>query len=272
MDYTSIKIELDEEFQDLVIAKLLSLGVNSFLQEQNILEAFIENSDRAVCAEVNHFLNENKYIYSIHLHASKDWNSAWESNFKPIKFEGILNVRADFHEADTTCAYDLVINPKMSFGTGHHETTSMILEWMLGINFNNKLLLDFGCGTGILGIFGLQKLAKTCCFIDNDPLCTENTSENLQVNGISEQEVILGTAQQIPKLQFDFIFANITRNVLLESLESLSQALKPKGMMIISGIFYEDIPIMLKKIEECKLKQTSSLQKNSWACLILERQ
>lgn len=272
MPHISIKITIQEEFQDVLIAHLFNLGVVSFLQNNDNLEAFLEEGEVPLKNEVISFLIENDYDYSIVTHESKDWNAVWESNFEPIEIKGILRVRADFHKKDPDFIYDLVINPKMAFGTGHHETTSMILEWMANTDFENKIVLDFGCGTGILGIFALLKSAKSCCFIDNDPSCTENTIENIKVNAVVEQLVILGTKNQIPPLQFDFIIANITRNVLLESLSNLASVLNTNGTLVLSGLLVEDVQLMTDKINECGLKLKSMMQKNSWACLIVEKQ
>lgn len=272
MTHHSIKISVEEEFQDLLIAQLLNLGITSFLQDDNILEAYLEEGDVLLENEVIGFLAKNNFDYSIETHNSKDWNAVWESSFEPIEIKGVLRVRADFHKKDNDYSYDLIINPKMAFGTGHHETTSMILEWMTNIDFENKNLLDFGCGTGILGIFGLLKSAASCCFIDNDPSCIENTLENLKVNGVANQCVILGTKTQIPSLKFDFVFANITRNVLLESLFDLANVLNPGGTLILSGLLVEDVQAMRDKINECGLQLISRIQKNSWACMITEKQ
>ena len=162
--------------------------------------------------------------------------------------------------------------PKMAFGTGHHETTSMILEWMLTQDLAGKDVLDFGCGTGILGIYAAKNSVSSVVFIDNDSLATENTNENILLNQLSEIKVLLGSFDAIPDVKFDLILANITRNILSEGMAILSNHLKPKAKIAMSGFLLQDAEFMIDKIKLSGLQLIEQKHKGDWLCIIAEKQ
>lgn len=272
MHCISYRIAVNPESFDLLLAILSELGADAFQEHEDALEAFLEGENLDLRQkEIEDYLTEQKYDFQRIEHQRKDWNSEWESNFNPYTIETKLIVRAPFHPSDPNYTEELVIFPKMAFGTGHHETTSMILSYLVNQDFTNKKILDFGCGTGILGILTARHHADQVVFIDNDPLCTENTQENLRLNFVKECQVLLGSSELIPKLDFDLIIANITRNILVETLPVLFQHLKQNGQIILSGFLKQDLDDMNTHIHLAGLNYKNHIQKGEWICIIAEK-
>ncbi|MBK6544199.1 MAG: 50S ribosomal protein L11 methyltransferase [Saprospiraceae bacterium] len=268
----SYYIHLDAAQHEFEIAYLNELGIDSFIEHEDALEAFLETEDTNISAKIESYLKEKQRSFEKRSHQLRDWNKEWESNFDAFSIAKKLLVRAPFHPVDSTFKESLLISPKMAFGTGHHETTSMILEWMLDQNFENKKILDFGCGTGILGIFAAKRKASLVNFIDNDPLSIENTIENIQLNELVPMQCILGSTAQIPNEQYDVILANITRNILSESMELLVSHLFERGIIVISGFLETDLEFMLACLHKFHLKVLNRYQKKDWLCLIAQKQ
>ncbi|HRG69572.1 MAG: 50S ribosomal protein L11 methyltransferase [Saprospiraceae bacterium] len=268
----SYRIQTKSDSFDLILADLSILGADAFQEHDDALEAFIEGDllDQQQ-VDIESYLKEQKLVYQKILHERKDWNAAWESNFIPFTIASKLIVRAPFHSSDPSYPEELVIFPKMAFGTGHHETTSMILEYLLDRDFSGKCILDFGCGTGILGILTAKHQADQVVFIDNDPLCIENTLENLNLNLIKECPVILGSIGEIPNLNFDLIIANITRNILIEALPTLAHHLKQNGALILSGFLQQDFDAMNAQLQAAGLNCKIQIRKGEWLCIIAEK-
>lgn len=272
VDCFSYRIETSPESFDLLLAVLSELGADAFQEHEDALEAFLEGEDLLQKqTAIETYLIENKLVFHRIEHQRKDWNAEWESNFIPYTIETKLIVRAPFHPEDPNYKKELIIFPKMAFGTGHHETTSMILSYIVDQDFSNKKVLDFGCGTGILGILTAKHHADQVVFIDNDPLCIDNTQENLRLNFVEGAQVILGSADLIPKMEFDLIIANITRNILLDTLPTLSQHLKQNGQIILSGFLHQDLDDMNHQIHAVGLNYKSHMQKGEWICIIAEK-
>ncbi len=273
MAYISFYFLIDENSQELEIARLHQLGVDSFIQHSAALEAFIDTDlNRDLESELDQYLNQNSIPFKKETHDSTDWNRQWEENFKPIVIRDRLLVRASFHKNDAEIPEELIISPRMAFGTGHHETTAMILSWMTDQNFLNSDVLDFGCGTGILGIYAAYRNAGSVCLIDYDILSIDNTHENIALNNLSGLEVIHGSFETIPGKQYDFVIANITRNILSEGLQILSAHLKAGAKIILSGFLTEDELFMKEKIEKSGLRFVEKLRQNDWICLIAQNQ
>ena len=269
--HLSYRIPLTEDQQDIYIAELLELGVESFIQEADVLEAFIPAQNFELESSLQQYLEDQGLAYVKVAHQSQDWNAVWESNFSPYEWPPFLRVRAPFHKPDPAFKMELVISPKMAFGTGHHETTSILLEWLSEQNLDGKSILDFGCGTGILGIYCLKSGASTCMFIDNDPLSVDNTIENLNLNHIADQQVLCGDHTILSTRRFDLILANITRNVLIDSMERLSSVLSVGSAMALSGFLVSDFEQMKETIESNGLMIQMKKQKKDWLCLIVEK-
>jgi ribosomal protein L11 methyltransferase len=271
--HISYFITLDPSIHEIEIAYLNQMGVESFIEHDQALEAFIEagiNSELEI--EIENYLIQKDFPFEKKMHQAKDWNAEWEMNFMPIAIGDRLLVRASFHLHNPDYKQEIIITPKMAFGTGHHETTSMILEWMILQDINGKSVLDFGCGTGILGIFAAKCDAGNLCFIDNDPLAIENTNENISANKLPAMEVRLGSYDVIPDETYDLILANITRNILSEGLKVLSGHLKSKAKIVMSGFLLDDLEFMLNKIHGSNLNFIEKRQKSDWLCIIAEKQ
>jgi ribosomal protein L11 methyltransferase len=211
-------------------------------------------------------LNQHSITYSESILEKTNWNAVWESNFQPIQIGNRLGVRAHFHPPIPDVEQEIIITPKMSFGTGHHATTSLVMEMMFAINLQNHSLLDFGTGTGILAILGKMLGAKNILAVDNDDWCIENALENCKVNQASDIEVQLSDKPIIGR-NFDTILANINRHILLEHLPALVKQMNAGGQLIISGLLTEDGPELDAFCKNLGLLPTEKAEKNGWIAL-----
>jgi ribosomal protein L11 methyltransferase len=272
VNYISFNLAIKNQDQEIEIARLHQMGVESFVQNDQSLEAFINTETSPLLEQdlITYFL-QNNISYTKNSYPQEDWNHQWEQNFQAVSIDGILLIRAPFHPADTSMPEELIISPRMAFGTGHHETTYMIIRWMMDQDLKDCNVLDFGCGTGILGIYAALKKAGNVCFIDYDELCVENTFENIALNQLSDMQVLKGSFEVIPEILFDFILANITRTILSDGLEVLSNHLNNSGKIALSGFLKSDESYMTHKIEECGLEVVQQYWKNEWMCIIAQK-
>lgn len=194
-----------------------------------------------------------------------------ESNFEPVKIEGLCIVRAPFHAYEPGFSYDIVIEPKMSFGTGHHDTTRLMILELIKINPNAKIVLDMGCGTGVLAILAAKMNAKAVVAVDNEEWAYQNTMENCSKNMCPGIWCIHGNSAQIPEMNFDIILANINLNVLKQDLPSYNQRLVPGGKLLMSGFFTGDIAELEAKAIVLSLKKISTVESNGWAGLLFQK-
>lgn len=271
MNYLKINIKIkpfEEWVRDVLTAQLGETGFESFLETDNGFEAFIpenqfnEENTKAILKPFEE--NFSFEIYSEKIE-DRNWNEEWEKNyFKPLIVAEECVVRAPFHSEFPKAKYEIVIEPNMAFGTGNHETTSMMLEYILENDFENKTVLDMGCGTGILGILASMKGAKKITAIDIDEWSYKGTQENTVLNNIENIEIIQGDASLLGNETYDFIFANIQRNVLLTDIPVYSKCLKKNGKIFLSGFYKEDIPAIKTRAEEFELQNSGYKQKNNW--------
>jgi ribosomal protein L11 methyltransferase len=278
-DYIKLKIAVgnDEILSEILVAELADAGVDAFDEEQGILNAYIskDNFDNAV---FDALLNGNPFNgmleYSVEEIKSENWNSVWETNFEPVVIADKCVVYASFHNDLPDAEYKILINPRMTFGTGHHETTYLCAETMLNTDFVGKTVLDMGCGTGILGILAAMKGASMVTAIDNDPTAVENTVENANLNSIADKMLICeGDVSAIAGQCFDIIIANINRNILMNDMYNYTNSLCNKnGILIISGFYNDDIPLLLNTAISLGLKKTNELLRNNWAVLAFVKQ
>ena len=244
--------------QDLLINALGQIGFDTFEEVEFGFKAYIpvDDFDKAVLdATLDDYREMFTFSYDITLIPQKNWNEVWESNFEPIIIKDKIYVRATFHAPRPEFAYEIVIDPKMAFGTGHHQTTSMMLEMLLENDMTGKKVLDMGCGTGILAIMASKSGASAVTAIDYDPVCFESTIENSQLNKIFNVQTLNGSKEAIPDEQFDVILANINRNILLDQLKRYSEVLKPDGELYMSG-FYEtpDLDLIMDEARKYGIK------------------
>lgn len=231
-----------EEYQrDLLIAELADIGFNTF---EDAEEGFIAFADFSTFNEgelrnvLEQYEGEFQYKYVVSEIEGKNWNEEWEKNFEPLIIDEQCYVRATFHEAKPEYKYEIIIDPKMAFGTGHHQTTTMMMQYILATDVQHKEILDMGCGTAILAILAAKKGASKLLAIDNDEVCYQSSIENAALNGIDYLVAICGGKEVIPAAEFDIILANINRNILLDQIPVYANVLKPGGSIFFSG-FYE---------------------------------
>lgn len=256
MKYTAVTFTsstMEEWQKDLLIAELANLGFDTFEDQDQGFVAYIPDSNLDIQALETVLLTEAvgyDVSYSVQELENKNWNQEWESNFSPIVVDDQCYVRATFHEDKPSYPYQIIIDPKMSFGTGHHQTTSMMLSFILENEFQGKEVLDMGCGTGILAILASKKGANNILAVDFDPICVESVVENKLLNGVENIEAKLGSKDAIEGKHFDVILANINRNILLDQFETYSSDLSNTGELYISGFYDgEDLTILTEKAE-----------------------
>lgn len=251
---------------DILIAELGELGFESFVENETGLLAYILKSewqdnvleDLFVCQNPNFEISwTSKEI------EQQNWNAEWEKNFHPIKVGDNCMVRAPFHQA-VKVDYDIVIEPKMSFGTGHHETTHMMLQHILDNDFSEKSVLDMGCGTGVLAILANMKGAKDVDAVDIDEWCYTNTQENIERNGCTDIKAYQGDSGLLEGKQYDIILANINRNILLEDIPVYAECLKKGGALFLSGFYLDDLSAISSKCATYGLEYEKKLEKNNW--------
>ena len=195
-----------------------------------------------------------------------NWNSEWEKNFQPIQVDGLVSIRDPFH-ANPNLKFDIVIEPKMSFGTGHHETTHMMIQHLISLDLLNKNVLDMGCGTGILAIFAEMKGARHIEAIDIDNWCYQNSLENVARNNCNRIAVFEGDASLLLNKKYDLIIANINRNILLHDMRTYIDCLDTNGILLLSGFYQEDIAIIDAEVCKYDLKIDRIIERNNWVAL-----
>jgi ribosomal protein L11 methyltransferase len=271
MKYTAVNFvstDIQDWQKDLLIAELAEIGFDTFEDTDKGFAGYVPSAnldvqalDTLLLAQVIDF----NLDYQIDDVKEENWNALWESNFNPIVVDDICYVRATFHEARPEYTFEIVIDPKMSFGTGHHQTTSMMLSYILGNNFQDKTVLDMGCGTGILAILAAKKKAKSILAVDYDEICVESVKENSELNTITNIEACLGSKEVIADHKFDTILANINRNILLDQMSTYADNLDANGELYISGFYAEeDLPILRQCCEELALSFVSHKVLDKW--------
>ena len=270
--YIKVNIAVDENEQERVMAELLAIGFDSFEEHVNMLEAYIAKDafSEIDLKEVLYEINPS-YTYSFAEMPNINWNEEWEKNFEPLVIANQCYVRASFHPERPELQYEVVINPKMSFGTGHHATTSLMLEYELETDLSGKIMIDAGCGTGILSILAQKKGAKKIFAFDIEDWAFENLIENCNLNGCDRIETGQGTITDIisADLQVDILLANINKNVLLAEMDEYYKRLLPKGLLFLSGFYEEDIEDILKCAEDAGFNKESFKVKDRWVSMKL---
>ena len=258
-----------EPATEILIAELGNVGFESFVENKNGVTAYIQKEEYFPDILENIFvLNSDEFAidYQKKEVAQTNWNAEWEKNFTPIQVDELVSVRAPFHE-NPNLKYDIVIEPKMSFGTGHHETTHMMIQHLLQLDLENKSVLDMGCGTGILAIFAEMKNAKPIDAIDIDNWCYENSLENVERNNCNHISVYEGDASLLNDKKYDVIIANINRNILLMDMKTYTNCLNENGLLLLSGFYKEDIPIIDEEVSKYNLKLETFIERNNWVAL-----
>jgi ribosomal protein L11 methyltransferase len=274
MDYLEFKIKCAEDFREILIAELAEIGFDSFLENDEGIDAYAveDDFDREKFDEI---IAQYQEIAQISLSEAKmpkvNWNEEWEKNYDPIEVDDLVYVRASFHQPQPGFRHEIVINPKMSFGTGHHATTFQMLRHQGELDHTGKRVLDVGSGTGILAIMAQLLGAREVEAFDIDDWCVENGNENFDLNGLKTR-MGLGTIRQVnPQGPFDIVLANINKNVLLDEMEVYVGLLTTQGLLLLSGFYSEDINDLLEVAEPLGLKLVKQSTKDNWAALILQK-
>ena len=269
-DFTVSPTEMGAE---ILMAELAEVGFDSFEDTPTGIKAYIpKDSWNEQILEDIYLLSNPEFTISYQITEIEqvNWNEEWEKNFSPIVVEDLCTVRANFHPVPNT-RYDIVITPKMSFGTGHHETTYMMLQQLLPLSLEGTKVLDMGCGTGILAIMAALRGARDITAIDIDPWCVENATENVQQNNCSFITIKEGDVSLIAGEQYNLILANINRNILLSDIPAYTQALLPQGLLLVSGFYEEDLPAIKEKCQEVGLTYLSHIERNRWVSAKFQR-
>ena len=254
---------------EILIAELANVGFESFVENDTGLLAYIQQKDWSDHLLDNiQILNSKEFDISFvkNIIEQTNWNKEWETNFEPIQVDEIVSIRAPFHE-NPNLEYDIIIEPKMSFGTGHHETTHMMVQHLIALDLENKKVLDMGCGTGILAIFSELKGAREIDAIDIDEWCYVNSIENCERNDCKKIKVYQGDAALLVDKKYDIIIANINRNILLMDIKTYANCLNEKGVLLLSGFYEQDIPVIDSESSNYGLKLEKIIERNNWVAL-----
>ncbi len=268
MDFIEVTLHVNADFADIMTAELGELGFDAFVDTEDGFSAYIEEekySEEALLVTIQRYAEIVQITYTVQKIERQNWNEEWERNFEPLFIGNQVSVRASFHTRPEQAKYDIVINPKMSFGTGHHETTTLMIENQLTLDHQGKRVLDMGCGTGILAIMAGELGASEIVAVEIEDWTVENARENAALNNYSQIDVRLGGAETIAGEQpFDIILANINRNVLLDDMHTYTAVLKPECWLLLSGFYTEDLPVIQQKAEDLGLLYQSHRVKNNW--------
>ena len=271
MNYLEFTFEIEplQPASEILIAELGQAGFESFVENETGVTAYIpvEEFEEDSLAGVQILQSDEFTInYTFQEIEQVNWNEEWEKNFQPIMVEDFCCVRAPFHPQPDV-KYDIVIEPKMSFGTGHHATTHMMIQFLLHNDLEGKSVLDMGCGTGVLGIVAEKRGAREVDAIDIDNWCYQNSLENVERNNCSRISVFEGGAELLGEKKYEVIIANINRNILLEDIPIYTSCLEEGGDLYLSGFYEADIPVIRERCEQNGMELSSQLERDEWVAL-----
>jgi ribosomal protein L11 methyltransferase len=267
-----------ETAQDVLTALAGDIGFESFVEEENKLKAYIQEKlydKEAIHCIIDEFpIPDVTITYTAQEQEDKDWNEEWEKNFfQPIVIGNRCVIHSTFHKDIPQMEYDILINPQMSFGTGHHETTNLIVSRLLETELTGKCVLDMGCGTSILAILAAKRGASPITAIDIDDWCVSNSADNIRLNHIDCINVRLGDADVLrtERPTFDLIIANINRNILTTDMDAYAACMKPGSRIFLSGFYVDDIPVMKESLTKNGLTFIEHHENNHWAMVVAEK-
>lgn len=273
MNYLKLTIETEDiNLNDILVAHLEGYEFNGFSEEDENLVAYINEADYSNELETDLRALTAKYNLSIKRAVLEDqnWNAKWESDYAPVLVDDFCAVRATFHAPISTVAHEIIVTPKMSFGTGHHATTYMMMKQMQRLDFEEKIVFDYGCGTGVLAILAQKLGAKESDAIDIDSWAYENTLENVEINNCAtDMTVYCGEIDAAPAKQYDIVLANINRNVILNTMDKMAARLKKGGFLLTSGFLETDVTLVLEAAARHGLQLVYKMEREQWRCLML---
>ncbi|MFW2135396.1 50S ribosomal protein L11 methyltransferase [Chryseobacterium sp. TY4] len=268
----TFKINPVQPWSEILMAELIGIGFDSFTEEHDGILAYIqEDLYKEENLKALNLLNSSdvEISYEYRQMPNINWNEEWEKNFTPINIDDKVLIRAEFHESQNL-PYEIIIQPKMSFGTGHHATTHLMIQQMYDMDFNGKKVLDMGCGTSVLAIFAKQRGAGETLAIDIDEWSVENSHENAERNKV-DLKIELGTAENLGKEKFDVILANINRNILISDIPTYVKDLNDNGELLLSGLCFFDVDDILEVCKTENLTLVRQLQREEWVSLLLRK-
>jgi len=258
----------EEYLREILIAELAAIGFDGFEERDDSLLAFLstEANDDAVQAIAKKYSVPADKTFI----PEQNWNALWESNFQPVIITDRVAVRAEFHQPVNNVLHEIIVTPKMSFGTGHHATTYMMMEQMCELDFLNKLVFDFGTGTGLLAILAEKLGATNIIAIDNDERSIENAADNIRQNNCNKIQLVL-SAKPTPANKCDIVLANINKNIILENFFSLHEMMRPGAQLLLSGLLTSDEVPILHRAKEVKLRLATRHEREGWILLQLSK-
>ncbi len=269
-NYIKININSTKESeQELLIALMSEEGYDGFEETDHELHAFIPEK-KFDEEKLNLLLQPFSKTYIKEIIAPKNWNAEWEANYEPVVVDDFVAIRAHFHQPIATVQHEIVITPKMSFGTGHHATTWQMMKLMQGIDFSNQSVFDFGCGTVVLAILAEKLGAKSVLAMDYDELCIDNSFENIETNGCSKIKIEKGDAPPI-RQTFNVILANINRHILLNNMQLMAGALVEKGYLLISGFYVEDNQLLIDAANIQGMQLIKVSERHNWSAMVFQK-
>lgn len=275
MEYLEFKITCAEPYREILIAELSEVGFDSFLETDEGFDAYIQE-DLFLKEAYQEVLDKYQEAANLQVQEGKmakvNWNEEWEKHYDPITVGDEVYVRASFHAPRPEFKYEILINPKMSFGTGHHATTYLMISHQLNLDHQGKRVLDIGAGTGILAIMAHKLGAAHIEAFDIDEWCVENGDENFDLNGMPEVRMGKGTVREVdPQGEFDIVLANINKNVLLDEMEVYHTLVKKNGYLLLSGFYEHDVDDLIAKAASFGLSWKETKTKDNWAALVLQK-
>lgn len=270
--YQRFSIRTAPEWRDILLAFLAELPFDSFEDTEEGLNAYLPpGTDAAGLDEqLRQLQSDYPFTYTVEAIKNENWNAVWESNFETVRVHDFCGIRAEFHPPFEGVEHEIVIRPKMAFGTGHHETTWMMMDQMSHLDLKGKTVFDYGCGTGILAILAAQLGAAHVDAVDIEYPAYENTLEHAEMNGVGGKiQAFFGTLDDVPPAIYDVILANINRNVILASLPELRKRLSANGLLLISGILHEDEPAILEAAEKQGFRELAQQKRGNWMAMLL---
>lgn len=268
-NYIKIKINSSHEIIELIIALLGEEGYDGFEETSETLDAFIPEHDFDE-RKLKEILQPFSLSYLIEMIEPKNWNTEWESNYEPVIVDDFVAVRALFHAPIISVKFEIVITPKMSFGTGHHATTWQMIKLMQQVDFSNKRVFDYGTGTGVLAILAEKLGAAKVLAVDYDDLCIENATENIETNSCAA--ITIKKADVPPSDQmFDVVLANINRHILLQNMKAMSDILIADGFLFVSGFYKEENQLLIDEAIKNNLQLIQSSDRHNWSSLIFQK-
>lgn len=266
------KVNPVQPWSEILMAELLEVGFDSFTEEHDGILGYVQKDlfDENAMKQLQIFQNpEVNITYTFQEMPNINWNEEWEKNFSPINVEDKVLIRAEFHQPNSKL-HEIIIQPKMSFGTGHHPTTYLMIQQMLEMDFKDKTVLDMGAGTSVLAIFAKQNGAKRVVAIDIDEWSVENSKENAERNGV-ELEISQGTAENLGAENFDIVLANINRNILISDIPVYASVLNTDGQLLLSGLCFFDVTDIMEVCTANGLKLKNQQQREEWMSLLFEK-